>query len=59
MIKEKQENINNKKSHNSLVNSIKILTELTQREIENSYSADNVNGTETNQYDRFLRKTYS
>ena len=59
MIKVKQENINNNKTQKSLVNSIKILTELTQRDIEKSYSADNVNGTETNQYGRFLRKTYS
>tara|TARA_B100001964_G_C13837167_1_gene424176 strand:- start:171 stop:347 length:177 start_codon:yes stop_codon:yes gene_type:complete len=58
MVKIKQENIDNK-NHNSLVNSIKILTQLTQRDMENSYKTDNVNGTETGQYDRFLRKTYS
>ena len=58
MIKARQE-INYNKSQNSLVNSIKILTELTQRDIENSSSTNNVNGTETNQYNKFLKKTYS
>ena len=57
MIKAKQENYNN--NENSLVNSIKILTELTQRDIENSSSTDNVNGIETNQHNKFLKKTYS
>ena len=57
----KKENIHNNKIQNSLVNSIKILTELTQRDIENSYITDNVNRTKTSQYDydRFLGKTYS
>ncbi len=50
-MKVKQENLNSNQTQDSLVDSIKILTELTQRDMENSYITDNVNGTKISQYD--------
>ena len=59
MDKVKQENINSNKSLDSLVDSIKILTELTQKDIKYSYNTDNDTRTSKYGYDRFLGRTYS
>ena len=52
---------NNNKSENSLVESIKFLTDLTRKDIERSYNIDNANNTEiyySNRYGWSVRKAF-
>ena len=53
-----RENQKNKK--NSMVDSVRILSDITQRDIEKSYNLDTIRGTEayySNRYGWTLRKT--
>ena len=52
---------NNIKSKDSLTESIKVLTELTRKDIERSYNIDNSTDTEINYSNRYgwsLRRTF-
>lgn len=57
-----QTNINENKNNNddSMVDSVKILSDITQRDIEKSYNLDTIRGTEayySNRYGWTLRRT--
>lgn len=57
-----QENINEKKINNneSMVDSVRILSDITRRDIEKSYNLDTIRGTEayySNRYGWTLRRT--
>ena len=52
--------INTSSNENSLVDSVRILSDITRRDIEKSYNINNTNGTEvyySNRYGWTLRKT--
>ena len=51
---------NNKNNNGSMVDSVKVLSEFTRKDIEKSYNLDTIKGTEayfSNRYGWTLRKT--